>query len=232
MLWSQNFVACKLNMQRTVINLDMWEVVDIITCPSYMCWSVLLVEYWIYFQSTIASFWTPAGNLCLSPVLVLGYCSVASLLPDWRWTDTCIHHLSTHMVNTKLHIYHPLRYLLSWYIINKHKHDSMKNSSFTLLTRTGLAATFDLVMPSAPSHTLIQNSLSSLPSSCLTWPHFSERWQTRAIIESMTFDLRDRPTGWIWAHKWMEGKRAFGCKVVSLWRIMGQMTLPFCGPSN
>lgn len=147
---------------------------------------------------------------------------MASLLPDWRWTDTCIHHLSTHMVNTKLHIYHPVRYLLSWYIINKHKHDSMKNSSFTLLTRTRLAATFDLVMPSAPPHTLIQNSLGSLPPSrlfyFLTWPHFSERWQTRAIIESMTFDPGDCPTGW--------GAAEF--EHINEWRGKGHLAVKWC----
>lgn len=140
----------------------------------------------------------PAPN---SHLLILGYCSMASLLPEWRRTDTCIHHLSAHMVNTKLHIYHLVCNLLSWYIINKHKHDSMKNSSFTLLTRTRLTATFDLAMPTAPSHTLIQNSLCSLSSFWLfflflTWLHFSERWQTRAIIESMTFGLCDPLTCW------------------------------------
>lgn len=137
--------------------------------------------------------------MCLSQICILGYCSMAWPLPDWHRTDTCIHHLSTHMVNTKLHIYHLVRYLLSWYIINKHKHDSIKNSSFTLLTRTRLAATFDLVMPSAPSPSLIQDSLCSLPWFCpffFFFELFSERWQTLAIIESMTSDLGDRMTCW------------------------------------
>lgn len=36
MLWSQNFVACKPNMQRTMIHLDMWDDLDVLTCPSYL----------------------------------------------------------------------------------------------------------------------------------------------------------------------------------------------------
>lgn len=167
---------------------------------------------------------------------------MASPLPDWHRTDTCIHHLSTHMVNTKLHIYHLVRYLLSWYIINKHKHDSMKNSSFALLTRTRLAATFDLVMPSAPLRSLIQNSLHSLPSFCPFSFFFilsTLQWKMANSSYHWIHDHWPRRSsdllryGWIWAYKWMEGKRAFICKVVSLWRITGQMTPPsfFCGSS-
>lgn len=117
-----------------------------------------------YIYVYISIFVCACSQFSSSHLLILGYCSMASLLPDWRRTDTCIHHLSVHMVNTKLHIYHLVCNLLSWYIINKHKHDSMKNSSFALLTRTRLTATFDLAMPTSPSHTLIQNSPCILPS--------------------------------------------------------------------
>lgn len=180
----------------------------------------------------------PAPN---SHLLILGYCSMASLLPEWRRTDTCIHHLSAHMVNTKLHIYHLVCNLLSWYIINKHKHDSMKNSSFTLLTRTRLTATFDLAMPTAPSHTLIQNSLCSLSSFWLFFFVFNLtalQWKMANSSYHWIHDLWPLWSsdllrcGWIWAYKWIEGERAFGYKVVSLWRIRGQMTPPICGLSN
>lgn len=133
------------------------------------------------FYTPYVLFWPPVGNLCLSPGFIFSYCSMVSAMPNWHWTDTCIHHLSTHMVNSKLHIYHLVRYLVSWYIINKLKHDSMKNSSFTLLIRTGLGATFDLVMLSTPLYRLIQNSLRSLPSVCLSyfflaWAHISVKY--------------------------------------------------------
>lgn len=127
-----------------------------------------------------------------------------------------------------------MRYLLSWYIINKHKHDSIKNSSFTLLTRTRLAATFDLVTPSALLRSLIQNSLCSLlrsdlfsfPSmSTLQWKMANSSYHWIPDLWPLwSYDLLRY--GWIWAYKWMKGKRLFVCKVVSLWRITGQMTAP------
>lgn len=100
------------------------------------------------------------------------------------------------------------------------------NSSFTLLTRTGLAATFDLVMPSAPSRSLILNSVCRLPrfslfpppSFFLTWPHFSERWRARPLIESMTFDLSDRPT--------CRGMAEF--ERVNEWRGKGHLAVKWC----
>lgn len=56
--------------------------------------------------------------------------SVAFAIAWWHKSDTCIYHLSTRMVNSKLHIYHPVCNLLSRYRIDKNTYDSMKNRCF------------------------------------------------------------------------------------------------------
>lgn len=63
--------------------------------------------------------------------------SVAFAIAWWHKSDTWIYHLSTHMVNSKLHIYHPVCNLPSRYRMRIHVTAWKTAGFFQVLKRTG-----------------------------------------------------------------------------------------------
>lgn len=79
--------------------------------------------------------------------------------------DTCIHHMSTDMLSTELHIYHSVCSLLRRHAIDISTNMTAWKTTFFLvkvLTRTVQAATLDLVALSTQSHGLFRHSAHSL----------------------------------------------------------------------
>lgn len=159
-------------------------------------------------------------------------------ISDWHKTDTLIYHLSADMVNTKLHIYHPVCSLLRRYIINENKHDSMKNC-FILRFWQGQGWHQHLTLGCFPHHHVVDFKIHSTASylSILSDHASLKDGKLNPIIESITSDLCDRVDqlrhGRISAHKWIKGERALGYKCCLSGGSQGKWALqPLCEPSH